>query len=170
MKNLTCNQLLEKFDTIKLDSMTIELGEIRERIIDLKRSDPKGGLIPVENSGAIIDLLNSTFGDNIFEILNGKDICYSVCVSSNSFKNLNADICMYDYFILAAESDTSNLLRLSFNKTARRKTVERTLNDFEIDLFKTILGEQFTKVIQDKNGRVYELKNNSFKIKRNEKS
>jgi hypothetical protein len=58
MKNLTCNQLLEKFDSIKLDSMTIELGEIRERIIDLKRSDPKGGLIKVENSNSIIILID----------------------------------------------------------------------------------------------------------------
>ena len=58
MKNLTTNQLLEKFDSIKLDAMSIELGVIRQNLIDLKRSGPKGGLITVENSELIINLIN----------------------------------------------------------------------------------------------------------------
>ena len=45
----TINQLLDKFDTLKLDQMTPELGKIRQNLIDMKRQSPKGGLISIEN-------------------------------------------------------------------------------------------------------------------------
>jgi len=54
----TINQLLDKFDTLKLDQMTPELGKIRQNLIDMKRQSPKGGLISIENSKEIVGLIN----------------------------------------------------------------------------------------------------------------
>jgi len=58
MKNLTCNQLLEKFGDIKINSMTPELSKIREQLIEFKRSHIKGGLMEIENSKTIVDIIN----------------------------------------------------------------------------------------------------------------
>ena len=54
----TINQLLDKFDTLKLDQMTPELGKIRQNLIDMKSQSPKGGLISIENSKEIVGLIN----------------------------------------------------------------------------------------------------------------
>jgi hypothetical protein len=52
---LTINQLLEKFDGLKVDQMTVELGQKRQRLIDYKKQGgAKGGLIRIENSDSII--------------------------------------------------------------------------------------------------------------------
>jgi hypothetical protein len=59
MKNLTCNQLLDKFSEIKIDSMTPELGKKRQQLIELKRSTPKGGLMLIEESEEILNLINN---------------------------------------------------------------------------------------------------------------
>lgn len=54
----TINQLLDKFDSLKIDQMNSKLGTIRQNLIDMKRQSPKGGLITIENSKEIIALIN----------------------------------------------------------------------------------------------------------------
>ena len=53
MKPKTVNQLLDLMGNIPIRNMTPKMGELRQKLIDLKRSQPKGGLIEVENSTII---------------------------------------------------------------------------------------------------------------------
>lgn len=58
MKNLkTINQLLDKISDLTLDEMTIELGEIRQQLIDRKKSHPKGGLLKVGDTDDIMEMI-----------------------------------------------------------------------------------------------------------------
>jgi len=50
----TVNQLLDIINDMGIDQVTTEIGITRQRLIDIKRSHPKGGLIEVENTGEIL--------------------------------------------------------------------------------------------------------------------
>jgi len=59
MKYLTVEQLLDKIGEVKLSKMSAELGEIRQKLVDLKKSaQHKGGLIEVTNSSDIIQKID----------------------------------------------------------------------------------------------------------------
>lgn len=101
---------------------------------------------------------------NIFETLNEKGICYAVGVALVEFKSKGAGLCDRDYYIIAATKDKKQLRGLKFydSQDTSYDVIERGLNAEEIRLFKDNKND-FTKVKHDENGRVYELKNNSFK-------
>lgn len=54
----TINQLLDQISDIPLDSMTEELGYIRQKLIDLKKSSPERGLTKVKNTEQIQDIID----------------------------------------------------------------------------------------------------------------
>ena len=100
---------------------------------------------------------------NIFEALEHKKIPYAVGVALTEFK-IKGIGCDRDYYLMAYSGDKSKLRGLRFGKcqSKNHSIIERNLSDKEVDLFKH-LQDRFTKVSHDANGRVYELKNNSFK-------
>ena len=101
---------------------------------------------------------------NIFETLKEKGICYAVGVALVAFRSKCAGLCDRDYYIIAATKDKKQLRGLKFYDSQDKihDVVERGLNAEEIRLFKELQND-FIKVKHDENGRVYELKNNSFK-------
>ena len=54
----TINQLLDQISDIPLDSMTEELGYIRQKLIDLKKSSLERGLTKVKNTEQIQDIID----------------------------------------------------------------------------------------------------------------
>jgi hypothetical protein len=104
----------------------------------------------------------------IFEVLLKNKVCFAVSVSTSTFKNPMVRDCSKDYFIFALEDDFSRLKKHGFSLNKELSGIcERDLSQKEIDEFKT-LTDGFTKVLHNKHGRVYELKDNSFKAKYNE--
>lgn len=98
----------------------------------------------------------------IFQHLSSIDLCYSVAVSVNSFKvSSNASI-EREYFILAHKKDENKLNKLGFFDSEEHETIERNLSDIEVEEFKIIL-DKFDRTHSDSHGRIYELKDNSFR-------
>jgi len=111
----------------------------------------------------------------IFEELNDNKICYSVCVSKTALRFGrgvgSSNYTDRDYFIVACSTEeylkkeTGKGDRFKFNFVKNENelnAIEYTLNDNEIDIFKSIQND-FVKVLHNSEGRVYELKGNSFK-------
>ena len=101
---------------------------------------------------------------NIFEKLDEKGICYAVGVAFFKFNPEDAEVYYKDYYIIAAAGDKEQLQGLKFKDSLDDvyDVIERELNAEEVSLFKA-LHDDFIKVKHDENGRIYELKNNSFK-------
>ena len=99
----------------------------------------------------------------IFEVLFDKEICFAVNVSLNIFKGKGIDENSRDYFIIVQKQDLKELKNMGFKRTNYYANVyERDLSAKEITEFKKQM-EKFVKVQHNSFGRVYELKNNSFK-------
>jgi len=99
----------------------------------------------------------------IFEVLFEKKICFAVNVSINTFKGKGVDENSRDYFLIVQKKDLEKLEDMNFERTSDYKNVyERDMSEVEIIEFKTY-QEKFIKVKHNEYGRVYELKNNSFK-------
>jgi len=99
----------------------------------------------------------------IFEVLFGKEICFAVNVSLNSAKNKAIEENSRDYFLVVLKQDVKELKNMCFHKTDDYPNVyERDLSVMEIAEFKAYM-DKFVKVQHNQYGRVYELKNNSFK-------
>jgi hypothetical protein len=99
----------------------------------------------------------------IFEVLFEKEICFAVNVSLNTFKGKGIDENSRDYFIIVQKQDLKDLKGFGFHQTNDYQNVfERDLSVNEISEFKTYM-DKFVKVQHNQFGRVYELKNNSFK-------
>jgi hypothetical protein len=99
----------------------------------------------------------------IFEVLFEKEICFAVIVSLNTFNGKGIDENSRDYFLIVHEHDLKELKNMNFKKTDDYVNVyERDLSVSEIAEFKTYM-DKFVKVQHNQFGRVYELKNNSFK-------
>lgn len=99
----------------------------------------------------------------IFEVLFEKEICFAVNVSLNTFKGKGIDENSRDYFLIVQKQDLKELKNMNFKKTNDYANVyERDLSVCEIAEFKTYM-DKFVKVQHNQFGRVYELKNNSFK-------
>ena len=99
----------------------------------------------------------------IFEVLFEKEICFAVNVSINTFKGKGLDESSKDYFLIVQEKDLNDLENMNFERTNDYANVyERDLSVDEITEFKTIM-DKFVKVQHNQFGRVYELRNNSFK-------
>ena len=118
---------------------------------------------------------------DIFKELNRLNICYSVNTAWTRFKSCDTDLCSKDYYILAHEKDLAKLetiwlkkqngkeVILDFNQSEEKHydTIEYTLDREQVSFFMDRLDE-FTKVSDNVHGKVYELKNNSFKDYYNE--
>lgn len=113
---------------------------------------------------------------NIFEKLADQNICYSVGISLNTFINKGVDWSTKEYFIVIHKRDFPSMKGCRFTqryvlkrKGNKKKTVEnpliyeRLLFASEIRLFKSMISEHFTKVKHCAHGRIYELKDKSFK-------
>ena len=99
----------------------------------------------------------------IFEVLFEKEICFAVNVSLNTFKGKSIDENSRDYFLIVLKQDLNELKNMGFNRTNDYPNVfERNLSIIEISEFKNNM-DKFVKVQHNQFGRVYELKNNSFK-------
>lgn len=99
----------------------------------------------------------------IFEVLFEKEICFAVNVSLITFKGKGIDENSRDYFLIVLKQDVKELKNMVFHRTADYPNVfERDLSVNEIAEFKTYM-DKFVKVQHNQFGRVYELKNNSFK-------
>lgn len=99
----------------------------------------------------------------IFEVLFEKKICFAVNVSLNTLIGKGIDENSRDYFLIVHKQDLKELKNLGFKRTNDYVNVyERDLHEKEITEFKAN-QEKFVKVQHNQFGRVYELKNNSFK-------
>lgn len=99
----------------------------------------------------------------IFEVLFKKEICFAVIVSLNTFKGKGIDENSRDYFLIVHKQDMKDLKNMNFKRTNDYANVfERDLSVDEITEFKTNM-DKFIKVQHNQFGRIYELKNNSFK-------
>ena len=100
---------------------------------------------------------------NIFEILFEEKICFTVIVSYLSLNSKDNSLCKKEYSIIALTVDVVGLN--GFTKNDEYPLVsERFLSDFQIREFKEI-SDRFVKVENNKDGRIFELKNNSFQKK-----
>ena len=100
----------------------------------------------------------------IFEKLEDANVCYAVGVAMVFFKSKGSGLSGKDFYIIAAKHDESKLKKigLNFKNSRDYETIEMTLSKDEIAIFKS-LQDDFIRVEQNANGRIYELKYNSFK-------
>lgn len=92
----------------------------------------------------------------IFEKLNNKKICYLVGIGISKFKLEHLDFHEKDYFVVALKKDCDLKYRY------KRQIHYYNMKQHDIDYFKDNIDD-FVRVQDNENGRVYELKNNSFK-------
>ena len=105
--------------------------------------------------------------NNIFKTLNEKNICYAVVVANSTFISSGADSHGKDYAIIANEKDYKILKPYMFYEAEFKHerfmcVIARQMRDVDIMQFKEGIA-QFIKVVDNRSGRVYELKDNSFK-------
>lgn len=112
----------------------------------------------------------------IFKVLFENGICFAINVSIRTFKIKSVEENSRAYFIIVHESDLNDIVinsktsehskeinGFTFYRTDEYPDVfERDLSDDDIVEFKEHMCK-FVKVKHNKFGRVYELKNNSFK-------
>jgi len=99
-------------------------------------------------------------------------ICFAV-VQSNSYLTKAKMMMNQEWEIIASEKDRKSLQGLSFTKNEGHHVpvnhrnpegvISHSLNLMEIREFKTLIPEHFTKVVENENGTVWEIKGNSFK-------
>ncbi len=99
----------------------------------------------------------------IFEILFEKKVCYAVLVSVFTFKNKAIGIFSNEFCIIIDKRDLKKVGNTAFYQNKEYDNIfEYNLNDNEITEFKLNMNN-YVKVKHTEHGRVYELKNNSFK-------
>jgi len=106
-------------------------------------------------------LVEAEITQTIFEKINAINLCYSVVKSVQELQFSRSN-CYSEYFILAHKRDEDKLKNLGFIDSESHDTIERTLTDKEIFEFKGLL-DNFKVVSSNKDGKVYEIKDNSFK-------
>ena len=106
-------------------------------------------------------LVEAEITQTIFEKINAINLCYSVVKSVQELQFSRSN-CYSEYFILAHKRDEDKLKNLGFIDSESHDTIERTLTDKEIFEFKGLL-DNFKVVNSDNDGKVYEIKDNSFK-------
>ena len=101
---------------------------------------------------------------SLLELLFEKNICFAVCAISNHCINKRIEGCSRDYAIIINQSDTELLESdYTFHPTDKYEQIfEQKLSPRDIEVLKKY-KDKFVMVIQNKYGRVYELKGNSFK-------
>lgn len=100
----------------------------------------------------------------VFDILFENEICFAVCVATSKFINREVAAFAKDYFIIINKCDEERVKRLTFYPTDGYKQIcQRSLSEDEIRIFRKN-KDKFLKVLSCDDGRVYELKNWSFKV------
>lgn len=99
----------------------------------------------------------------LFETLFEKGICFAVNVSYTRFAGTGIDECSIDYHLMIAKTDLKELIDMPFHPSEDYSHIyEMRLKSAEIADFKKHY-RKFDKVAQNRYGKVYELKNHSFK-------
>jgi len=99
----------------------------------------------------------------VFTALVESGVCFAVCIASSSFINREVAAFTKDYFIIINKCDEKRVKEFTFYPTEGYKQVcERNLSADEIEVFKKN-KDKFVKVRSNEYGRVYELKELSFK-------
>ena len=99
----------------------------------------------------------------VFDTLFESCVCFAVCIANNSFINREVAAFSKDYFVIINKRDAKRVNEFTFYPTERYKQVcERNLSVDEIKVFK-MNKDKFVKVRRNEYGRVYELKEQSFK-------
>ncbi len=100
----------------------------------------------------------------VFDILFENEICFAVCVATSKFINREVAAFAKDYFIIINKCDEERVIGLTFYPTDGYKQIcQRSLSEDEIRIFRKNKN-RFIKVLSSDDGRVYELKNWSFKV------
>ena len=100
--------------------------------------------------------------ENIFEILFSKNICFAVVVGTNTFSCKGNECTSKDYFLLLLQSKIKSPYIKFTRNVQYRKAFTYNLSENEVLIFKQHL-DKFNRIISDDSGRVFELKDNSFK-------
>jgi len=99
----------------------------------------------------------------VFDTLEKKGVSYAIGVSKVGVRLGEDAFIDREYYIIASREDRPKIKRMKFKgEFPTSRTIERTLTDREIDIFKKDIGK-YIKVHHDKNGRVYEVRGNGFK-------
>ena len=95
----------------------------------------------------------------MIEKLISAKICFAVVISQSSFKVPHLDISGKDIFLVVSEKDN----KFAFEKSETIPGMcEYDLDEDDYEDFRTNHSEKFEKVLHSEEGRVYELKQNSF--------
>ena len=99
----------------------------------------------------------------VFDTLFESCVCFAVCIANNSFINREIAAFSKDYFVIINKCDEKRVKEFTFYPTEGYKQVcERNLSTDEIEVFRNN-KDRFTNVRRNEHGRVYELKEQSFK-------
>ena len=99
----------------------------------------------------------------VFDTLFESCVCFAVCIANNSFINREVAAFSKDYFVIINKRDATRVKEFTFYPTEGYKQVcERNLSTDEIEVFRNN-KDRFTNVRRNEHGRVYELKERSFK-------
>ena len=103
--------------------------------------------------------MNTQSSDLMIEKLLEAQICFALVVSQSTFRVPHLDISGKDIFLIVAEKDTQT----GFEKSQTIPgLLEYNMSEDEFDDFKSNHLDKFQKVQHSSEGRVYELKQNSF--------
>jgi uncharacterized protein YjhX (UPF0386 family) len=99
----------------------------------------------------------------VFDILFENEICFAVCIATSKFINREVAAFAKDYFIIINKCDEERVKELTFYPTEGYKQIsQRSMSEDEIRIFRKNKNK-FIKVLSSDDGRVYELRNWSFK-------
>ncbi len=99
----------------------------------------------------------------VFDALFQAGVCFAVCVASSKFINQEAAAFAKDYFIIINKCDEKHFKEHTFYPAEGYKQVcQRNLSTDEIEVFRRNKNN-FVRVKSNEYGRVYELKEQSFK-------
>lgn len=96
----------------------------------------------------------------IFERMDERGIRYAVVIAR---WEMECDIQRYtnDYFVIVRKKDADDMRLKSFHRSDYTHIFERTLNSREVKQFREMLPSM-VKVVHNRHGRVYELKDRPF--------
>lgn len=99
----------------------------------------------------------------VFEVLFESGICFAVCIASSKFINREISAFSKDYFVIINKCDEERVKELTFYQAEGYKQIcLRSLSEDEIRIFRKN-KDKFVKILHNKDGRVYELEQKSFK-------
>jgi len=94
---------------------------------------------------------------DIFDKLKEQNIKYAVCVAHKSFAAVGSNLHQKDFFVIIKDSGINIYKDLRFVSVPNFKAYSRDLTTIEFQEFKKDLNS-YEQVINNKDGRVYEIK------------